>query len=545
MKFRYFFVIYFLNVVVMMTGCAGTDNLSAHHQNAAIDPADSLILEKKVYDVRYLNIAGFEHVKVDRYLLERVESYEKLQGVSAKKNFIEAFLNDAFLLNDKLVSTVANRLPDEDLVAYFESVSQAQGGDWDAEDDDLVDANVPGENVRARFINNYRLHAQKEFKKQLSTFLNLQNEEQIDDYWYYLVANIEESILTRGRTSRLLFTAPLVPVIYAWIWYIALTEDREAHLPDFIERTVFYPDDTFVAADPAEITDEWALLNYYAPVFVLGNDPHPSYGKHVDRFGEIWMDGLNPDDATPQVSTEKPTVYAYLETKKTSSGVTRQLVYARWYPEHPKLRNMDPEAGHIDGWTLRISLNEDNRPLLFESVASCGCYYKVFPTARLEKWSEEEYPEKIDGKKFFLEKNVPYKIDVVIPELISFGDQPTQKIVAYYSAGKHHLETIRPIEKMEAVDHAAPQETYQLVPYAQLENLPFHDYQISLFDENGLVRKAHRMECTLLVPSGLFHAGHPRQRNTQLIYFDQAPFDDNELFDTYMRMPANVFRRPF
>ena len=96
---------------------------------------------------------------------------------------------------------------------------------------------------------------------------------------------------------------------------------------------------------------------------------------------------------------------------------------------------------------------------------------------------------------------------------------------------------------MEAVDHAAPQETYKLIPYEQLENLPFHNYQMSMFDENGLVRNAHRAECTLLAPSGLFHAGHPRQRNTQLIYFDQAPFDDKNLFETYMRMPKNAFKR--
>jgi len=115
--------------------------------------------------------------------------------------------------------------------------------------------------------------------------------------------------------------------------------------------------------------------------------------------------------------------------------------------------------------------------------------------------------------------------------------------LAYYSAGKHHLETIRSVSRMEVADHTAPRETYQLLSYDVLENLPFHDYRISLFDENGLVRMAHRDECTLLAPSGLFHAGHPRQRNTQMIYFDQAVFDDNGLFEEYMRLPAKAFSR--
>lgn len=526
-----------------MTGCANTRSPSAHHQIAAVDPADSLIFDKKVYDVRYLNIAGFEHVKVDRYLLERVKFFDELEGIAAKKTFVESFLNDAYLLNNKVVFTEANRISNKDLIAYFKTVSQAQGGTWDGEDDDLLTGNGSEENVRDRFIKSYRLHAEKEFTKELALFSNLQTESAVEDYWHFLIENIEESILTRGRTNRLWSTAPLVPVVYSWIWYIALSEDRDAHSPDFTARTVFRPDTTVSATDPAAIIDEWTLLEYYAPIFIQGENPEASYENTIDRFGRVWLEGKDSVDATPQISTNKPTVYAYMENKETSEGTIRQLVYARWYPEHPEMRSFDPEAGHIDGWTLRISLNKENRPLLVESVASCGCYYKVFPAVQLEKWSKEEYPEKIGGKKFSLEKNIDYKIDVVIPELISFNDSHPPKIAAYYSAGNHHLQTIRPIDKMEAVDHAAPQEAYKLVPYKQLENLSFHDYQMSMFNENGLVRNAHRAECTLLAPSGLFHAGHPRQRNTQLIYFDQAAFDDKNLFETYMRMPKNAFNR--
>ncbi len=74
-----------------MTGCANTRSPSAHHQIAAVDPADSLIFDKNVYDVRYLNIAGFEHVKVDRYLLERVEFFDELEGIAAKKHLLKVF----------------------------------------------------------------------------------------------------------------------------------------------------------------------------------------------------------------------------------------------------------------------------------------------------------------------------------------------------------------------------------------------------------------------------------------------------------------------
>ncbi len=528
-------------LALLVSSCAQPDLPAPHQRSAALDPPDRLILEKKLGDVRYLSIKGFEHMKVDRYLLERVDSYKALNGIEEKKQFITSFLEDAFALNDKIVSDAANRLPEADLAAFFNTVQKQEEKTWD--DDDLLDPNVPGDTARERFINAYRKHASQEFAQELDGLASIQDKEKVDKYWYYFLENVEESILTRGRGARLLSTAPLVPVIYAWIWYIALNEDRDPHIPAFIERTTFFPEEESEGIDPAHLTDDWALLEYYAPVFVLEKASAPSYDPTIDRFGEIWMEGTDSSDATPQVNTDKPTVYAYVDHARQGEEDIRQLVYTRWHSEHPKLRSYDPESGHMDGWTIRISLNKKNQPLLFESVANCGCYYKVFPTERLERWSRDEYPAPLDGKTFHLENDVFGKIDVVIPETLNFEDKPTQKAVAYYSAGKHHLETIRPVSRMEVADHTAPSETYQLLSYDILENLPFHDYRISLFDENGLVRMAHRDECTLLAPSGLFHAGHPRQRNTQMIYFDQAVFDDNGLFDEYMRLPAKAFSR--
>jgi hypothetical protein len=246
----------------------------------------------------------------------------------------------------------------------------------------------------------------------------------------------------------------------------------------------------------------------------------------------------------PHVDVDKPTVYAYADRARIQGIVTRQLVYTLWYPEHPKLHTFDPEAGLMEGWVMRITLNQDNRPLLFESVSACGCYYKVFPAERLEKWSTEEYPEKLQEKTFYLENRLPGKIDVVLPELVALASDPTQKVALYYSAGKHQLVTIRPISELSDADHRSAVKSYRLVPYEALENLRIDTYNHSLFDENGLVLNADRPECSLLTPSGIFHAGHPRQRSTQMIYFDQAEFDDRKLLETYLRLPPEIAKRP-
>jgi hypothetical protein len=337
--------------------------------------------------------------------------------------------------------------------------------------------------------------------------------------------------------------APLVPFVYAWIWYHEMTDDRGPHVPEFSDRTVFYPEERTPQEDVSRITDDWTLLKYYAPVVVQEKAQKPTYVPEVDRFGEVYLTGTTLEEATPSVSTEKPALYAYVTRKRIQGALTRQLVYALWYPEHPKLHRFDPEAGIMEGWTLRITLNRENRPLIYESVSNCGCYYKIFPTWALEDMSKWEFAEKIDGKSFYLENRVPDKTDAVVPELVSLDDDPTQRVALYYSAGKHQLVTIRSEKRMDDKDRTAPRETYRLLSYDRLENLPFNDRVASLFDENGLVRKAHRPESTLLAPSGIYHAGHPRQRLTQLIYFDQAEFDDPKLFETYLRLPSRAFAR--
>lgn len=167
---------------------------------------------------------------------------------------------------------------------------------------------------------------------------------------------------------RMVSTGPLVPFVYAWIWYHAETDDRSAHKPDFLSRTVFSPEAKSAASEPEQKTSDWALLEYYTLVVVQENADNPSYEPTIDLFGQVWLEGSRDTGITPHVDT----------------------------------------------------------------------------------------------------------------------------------------------------------------------------YKHSLLDENGLVLKADRPECILLRPSGLFHAGHPRQRNTQMIYFDQADFDDNQLLEKYLRLPQHA-----
>jgi len=159
----------------------------------------------------------------------------------------------------------------------------------------------------------------------------------------------------------------------------------------------------------------------------------------------------------------------------------------------------------------------------------------VFPAAGLEKLAARQYGAPLKRKHFSLENDVPKKIDVNMPNLVDAGGDG--HVIAAYTAGAHDVASIAPYTG--AGDRA--HRTYRLLPYEALENLPFNGGTISMFDEEGLVRSADRLEATLLAASGMYHAGTPRQRGTLMIYFDQADFDDPTLLSRYLRLPAGAF----
>jgi hypothetical protein len=83
-------------------------------------------------------------------------------------------------------------------------------------------------------------------------------------------------------------------------------------------------------------------------------------------------------------------------------------------------------------------------------------------------------------------------------------------------------------------------ETYELHPYREMELTRSSGHVTSVFDRNGLARKSDRLETYLLAPTGLFHAGTPRQRGTQMIHFDQQDFEDPSLYEERLRWPSKI-----
>jgi hypothetical protein len=369
---------------------------------------------------------------------------------------------------------------------------------------------------------------------------NMQSAGALDAYQQALAAGIEDSIKVKGRSLRQILLLPLRPFVAAWMgMHILSGDDEKPVVGDFRDATRYLPPNQVIAeTDPARM-DDATLLGYYAPAIAIEHKEKVSYDPKADRFGKVVMTGAEVKSAQPLIDVDSPTVYTYVESHEISGQTVKQLVYTFWFPERPKLKGgFDPEVGSTQGAIIRISLNADNRPVLFENVSSYGCYYKIFPSKRLETMAAAQYGSPLERKKFSLENDVPRKIDAHIPNIVQESERP--RIIASYTAGAHDVASVEPyLEEDDAVSERGMR--YRLVAYEALESLPFNGATISMFDEDGLVRNADRPEATLLAASGIYHAGTPRQRGTLMIYFDQADFDDPALLTHYLRLPVGAF----
>lgn len=481
-----------------------------------------LMLQEKLTDARYQRVAGYDYFFINLPLRYQLQHYHELSGLEAKKNFIADVFQKSIMVGEDAMALYLTRLSPEQINQFVTEHPELSSN-----------AN--------KLFDSYRHYALQAETAEVARVHNIDTVAAIDQYWQSFVDNIEESIMTRGRLERKMETFLAVPFIEGWIAYHEATDNRGAMKPDFNHTEIY----KILRNEnrPKDISpDNWRLLQQFAPLIVHEVDPDATYSIENDRLGKVYLTGKNYDGIVPRVDTTKPAVYAYIDQKKMQNVDVKQLVYTFFHPSHPQLSKLDPEAGPFDGWTIRITLDQDNQPLDFESVSNCGCYYKNFPTDRLESLASKAFPEKLKGKNFYVENSVDGKYDAVVPELVTDIDmQQANNIVVYFSAGHHQLITIRSKQHAELLDHASTKHDYQLHSYAELENLPFNNRHASLFDTDGLVRGAHRPECTLLKPSGLYHAGHPRQRETQMIYFDEAQFDDPGLLTTYLRLPPNVF----
>jgi hypothetical protein len=241
------------------------------------------------------------------------------------------------------------------------------------------------------------------------------------------------------------------------------------------------------------------LVASFSPVFI--QDVAGSY----DQLGQVvWK------NHRAEVNPERPIVYYYISHSFLKGEPILQINYVIWYSERAGERPPRIELGHLDGLTVRVSLDGQGRPFMVDVVMDCGCYHLFVP--------QKECVNRMLSRPFMFDAFVPQWLPIL---------SPGERLGVRISSGWHQ------VQRLIAVGEVLDPIPYELSSYDILESLPHEEgRRESLFDASGIAKGSERAERFLLFSMGIPSVGSMRQRGHHAIeLIGRAHFDDPFLFD--------------
>lgn len=471
-----------------------------------------------VRDAKTQRVENWPGFRVDAALEAELQTAIATDDLASAKEHATRFLDGAHRLSLDATRTELERVSEagwrELAVRYFDADTQ------------------PTDEIKQKIVDIFNGETELQYWFLARRIREAQEVHQVREVLEPIRAGIETPVKDQGRFAR---AAPLFLFALPSALTVASIHSEEWHgdLDAAFDSAVRYsPEEIRPLPGHAELPLHWGLLQRYAPAVVQEHPNDVAYPRSVDGFGKVWAD----NDEVVHIDTEQPTVYAYAREVLIRGQRRVQLCYTHWYPEHPKLKDFDPEQGKIEGVTLRITLDADRKPALFETVYNCGCYHRTYPAERLEAAARGQFGQPEPGKKLAIEHGVKGKIDLIAPKTVAVPDDAEHPIIRC-RAGWHAIVNVA-FGRDGHEQEIRGEKNYTLLPYEELERLVTPDGRVtSMFYDNGLVRGAERLEGVFFTPLGMLSAGQPRQRGTQMIHWDHYGFDDPDLFEKTLRLP--------
>jgi hypothetical protein len=288
------------------------------------------------------------------------------------------------------------------------------------------------------------------------------------------------------------------------------------------------------------------LVAYYAPVFIQQRIDskalrHP-YPPEFDEIGEARLRRETGGKLKAFVAGP-PKVYAIFEKRRIGGHEHAQLTYTAWYPAHPRMSAIDLEEADIDSCVLRITLDSENGPLFYETIAACGCFHKVFVQRWLEDGAMKAFGAPEKGKKYAIERSVKDAIDWEVAGALEEPRERPRRPVVFIKAGDHKVLGMGSEAKLRTPRNADVRR-YELAEYSELYALPVGDgsEKAPFFDvgEGGKVWGAQRKERFLLALIGVDGAGQPRANDQIKLHFDQSTWSDATIYERFLRLPPGA-----
>ena len=292
-------------------------------------------------------------------------------------------------------------------------------------------------------------------------------------------------------------------------------------------------------ASPAE------LVAYYAPVLIQQRvdtraQSYP-YPPEYDQLGRALL--RREGKELKSVVAGRPTVYAIYEQATIDGRDRVQLTYTAWYPAHPRMKAIDLESADIDSCVLRVTLDGDNAPVLYETIAACGCFHKVFVAKWVEEAAGRQYGPPEKGKKLAVERAVKDDIDWDVAGVVDEPRDRPRRPVVFLKAGDHKVIGVGSMARLR-VRPGADTRTYALADYADLYSVPVAGTNETAaffdLDHGGKVRGAERKERFIFSVIGVDAAGQPRANDQIKLHFDQSTWGDRTIYTRFLRLPTGV-----
>ena len=244
---------------------------------------------------------------------------------------------------------------------------------------------------------------------------------------------------------------------------------------------------------------EEKLVWSFAPILI--QDVAASY----DQIGEVmWRKGR------VEINPEKPTVYYYLSHAFLKGEPALQINYVLWYSERAGERPPGIEKGHLDGLTIRMSLDDRGKVFMADVINNCGCYHFFAP--------QKERVGQVLTRPLMFDAFVPQWLPTV-----TGGEHLGIRI----NSGWHQ------VQRLISAGEFPNSSPYTLIPYAVLEALPREDCRTeSIFNSKGIAKGSDRIERFILFSMGIRAIGSMRQRGCHAIeLIGKEHFDNPSLFD--------------
>jgi hypothetical protein len=293
-----------------------------------------------------------------------------------------------------------------------------------------------------------------------------------------------------------------------------------------------------VAADPE------SLINYYSPILVQQRVDAKAqrfpYPPEYDMIGQAHLQ-RDADGKLKSYVAGSPKVYAIFKKLPIDGHEHVQLTYTAWYPAHPRMKTIDLESADIDSCVLRITLDVDHAPILYETIAACGCFHKVFVERWVEDAAKQTFGPPEQDKKYSVERRLKESIAWDVAGVVDDPREQPRRPVVFLNAGDHKVIGMGSAARLR-VPPSADIHPYEMASYADLHSIIVDGSgEIAAFfdmDNGGKVRGAERKkEKFFLSFVGVDSAGQPRADDQIKMHFDESIWGDPTIYKKFLRLP--------